>query len=66
MPATIKMSLSNGNPTSAQIAAFRGYSNMSPVPVTKSTQVTANGPLNAGMIHRIHTTKPGCGSCGRK
>jgi hypothetical protein len=64
MPATIKMSLSNGNPTSAQIAAFRGYSNMSPVP--QSTQVKANGPLNAGMIHRIHTTKPGCGSCGRK
>ena len=64
MPATIKMSLSNGNPTSAQIAAFRGYSNMSPVPT--STQPKASGPLNAGMIHRIHTTKPGGGSCGRK
>ena len=37
MPATIKMSLSNGNPTSAQIAAFRGYSNLSPVP--KTTQI---------------------------
>jgi hypothetical protein len=64
MPPTIKMSLSNGNPTNAQIAAFRGYSNLSPIP--KSPQVKANGPLNAGMIHRIHTTKPGCGSCGRK
>jgi hypothetical protein len=37
---------------------------MSPLP--QSTQPKANGPLNAGMIHRIHTTKPGCGSCGRK
>ncbi len=64
MPATIKMSLSNGNPTMAQIAAFRGYSNMSPVP--KSTQIKANAPLTSGMINRIHTTKPGCGSCGRK
>jgi hypothetical protein len=64
MPATIKMSLSNGNPTSAQIAAITYASNMSPVP--KTTQLKASGPLNAGMIHRIHTTKPGCGSCGRK
>ena len=61
----MKMSLSNGNPTIAQIAAFRGYnSNISPVP--KSTQAKANVPLNSGMINRIHTTKPGCGSCGRK
>ena len=45
MPATIKMSLSNGNPTMAQIAAFRGYSNMSPVP--KSTQIKANAPLTS-------------------
>jgi hypothetical protein len=61
----MKMSLSNGNPTSAQIAAFRGYNtNISPVP--KSTQAKANGPLNASMIGRIHSVKPGCGSCGRK
>ena len=64
MPATVKMTLSNGNPTTAQIAALMHSSNMSPVP--KSTQLKASGPLNAGMINRIHTTKPGCGSCGRK
>ena len=64
MPATIKMSLSNGNPTSAQIAAVMHSSNMSPVP--KATQLKANAPLTSPMIHRIHTTKPGCGSCGRK
>ena len=64
MPATIKMSLSNGNPTSAQIAALTYSSNMSPVP--KSTQLKSNAPLTSSMINRIHTTKPGCGSCGRK
>ena len=64
MPATIKMSLSNGNPTSAQIAALTYSSNMSPLP--KSTQIKANAPLSSAMINRIHTTKPGCGSCGRK
>ena len=64
MPATIKMSLSNGNPTSAQIAAITYASNMSPVP--KTTQIKANAPLSSAMINRIHTTKPGCGSCGRK
>ena len=64
MPATIKMSLYNGNPTIAQIAALTYSSNMSPVP--KSTQLKANAPLASSMINRIHTTKPGCGSCGRK
>jgi len=58
------MSLSNGNPTSAQIAALTYSSNMSHVP--KSTQLKANAPLTSSMINRIHTTKPGCGSCGRK
>jgi hypothetical protein len=26
----------------------------------------ANIALNSGMIGRIHKTKPGCGSCGKK
>jgi hypothetical protein len=64
MPANIKMTLSNGNPTLAQIAALTYSSNISPIP--KTTQLKSTGPLNSGMIHRIHTTKPGCGSCGRK
>jgi len=25
-----------------------------------------NIPLNASMIDRIHKSKPGCGSCGKK
>ena len=60
----MKMSLSNGNPTAAQIAALTYSSNLSPLP--KSTQIKANAPLSSAMINRIHTTKPGCGSCGRK
>ena len=61
MPAIIKMSLSNGNPTLAQIAALTHSANMASIPKT-----TQNIPLNTGMIKRIHNVKPGCGSCGRK
>jgi hypothetical protein len=61
MPAIIKMSLSNGNPTTAQIAALTHSANLASIP--KPTQ---NSPLNTAMIGRIHHTKPGCGSCGRK
>jgi hypothetical protein len=61
MPATIKMSLSNGNPTTAQIAALSYSANLASIP--KATQ---NTPLNSAMIGRIHNAKSGCGSCGRK
>lgn len=61
MPATIKMSLSNGNPTTAQIAALTFSTNLASIPKT-----TTNAPLNTAMIGRIHHAKPGCGSCGRK
>ncbi len=66
MPSTMKMSLSNGNPTYAQIMALRGYNPPTLSPVPTSPQIKSSGPLNASMIGRIHTTKPGCGSCGRK
>ena len=60
MPATIKMSLSNGNPTMHQIALFTHKANLAAsIPKT-------NDPLNTSMIKRIHNVKPGCGSCGRK
>lgn len=61
MPATIKMSLSNGNPTTAQIAALTYSTNLASIP-----KKNLNTPLNASMIDRIHKAKPGCGSCGRK
>ena len=61
MPAIIKMCLSNGNPTTAQIAALTYSTNLASIPKTNQ-----NSPLNTAMIGRIHHTKPGCGSCGRK
>lgn len=64
MPAIIKMSLSNGNPTFSQMAALTYSSNLAAVP--KATQIKANAPLTAPMIGRVHNTKSGCGSCGRK
>jgi hypothetical protein len=63
MPATIKMSLSNGNPTKAQLAILSYSTN--PVAIPKAN-VNVNAPLSAPMVGRIHNVKPGCGSCGRK
>ena len=60
MPANIKMTLSNGNPTINQIALFNRNANLAAaIPKT-------NAPLSASMIKRIHNVKPGCGGCGRK
>ena len=61
MPATIKMSLLNGNPTPSQIASLIYSANLASIPKT-----TQNIPLNTGMIQRIHNARSGCGSCGRK
>ena len=61
MPATIKMSLLNGNPTPSQIASLTYSANLASIPKTMKTT-----PLNTGMIQRIHNARSGCGSCGRK
>ena len=61
MPATIKMSLLNRNPTPSQIASLTYSANLASIPKT-----TQNIPLNTGMIQRIHNARSGCGSCGRK
>ena len=61
MPATIKMSLLNGNPTPSQIASLTYSANLASIPKT-----TQNIPLNTGMIQRIHNARSGCGSCGKK
>lgn len=58
MPAKINMIISNGN----QMAAQMRFLSQQPV-VPKANIPTA---LNAPIISRIHTVKPGCGSCGRK
>jgi hypothetical protein len=54
----MKMRLSNGNPTPAQIA---NYSQKLATP----ERVTPPGSLSSAMISRIHALKPGCGGCGR-
>ena len=62
MPAVIKMRLSNGNPTFQQLTS-NSKANLAPVP-KNSTNATAS-LKNSSMIERIHSVKPGCGSCGR-
>jgi hypothetical protein len=58
MPVKMNMFLSNGNPSHAQIAS-RNIANLTAVPKQIPTA------LNAPIISRIHSVKPGCGSCGR-
>jgi len=58
MPAVMKMRLSNGNPTPAQLA---NYSQK----MAAATIVNIPSSLTSGMISRIHSLKPGCGGCGR-
>ena len=55
----IRMNFYNPNANSASIPIQR------PVPNTMSYSNT-NMSLNSGMIARIHKTKPGCSSCGKK
>lgn len=63
MPATIKMSLSNGNFTKRQLDLLSFSANLASIP--KTAPATVNAPLSAPMVGRIHNAKPGCGSCGR-
>ena len=58
MPAFMKMRLSNGNPTPAQLADYSQKTAAAP-------RVTTPSSLTSAMISRIHTLKPGCGGCGR-
>ena len=61
MPASIRMSLTNGNLTRMQInSMMSNQPSLAQVPVR-----TGNISLNAPMINRVHNVRPGCGSCGR-
>ena len=59
MPAKINMVIPNGNILQAQLRALTASSNLA-----KTSK--APSALNASIIARIHSVKPGCGSCGRK
>ena len=65
MPQKINMFISNGNvaPRTNLVPAVN-YANLAIAPTT--TNVVAPSTLSSSMIGRIHSIKPGCGSCGRK
>ena len=63
MTASIKMSLSNGHPTNAQLAILTYSANLASIP---KSSAQLNAPLSAPMVKRIHNVKSGCGGCGRK
>ena len=66
MPQKINMFISNGNvaPRTNPTGAVN-YANLAVAPTT-TTNVVAPSTLSSSMIGRIHSIKPGCGSCGRK
>ena len=61
MPAKINMVISNGNLTPPQIRSMVNQANLASV----SAAAKAPSALNSSIIARIHSIKPGCGSCGR-
>ena len=67
MPQKINMFISNGNvaPRTNPVPAVN-YANLAVAPAVTTTNVVAPSTLSSSMIGRIHSIKPGCGSCGRK
>jgi len=62
-------SMPRANPNSRFTMSFKNEQNMPPP--TEAPKVTVRGTprlgqLNAPMINRVHHTKPGCSSCGKK
>jgi hypothetical protein len=64
MPAKLNMVIiSNRNLLPPPQQAPLNTASLSTVP---SITAKPSSALNAPIISRIHTTRPGCGSCGRK
>ena len=61
MPAKISMFIPKGGYTLPQMSAPVISPNVAPTPKSAA----APTPLNSAMIGRIHSVRPGCGSCGR-
>jgi hypothetical protein len=59
MPAKMNMVISNGNKLPSQFYSRNAPSTLGAITIKAPTA------LNASIIGRIHTVKPGCGSCGR-
>ena len=65
MPQKINIFISNGNVVpKSNYSTSINYANLTIAPTT--TNVVVPSTLNSSMIGRIHSIKPGCGSCGRK
>jgi len=61
MPPKMLMNINTRNPSQSQIASYvANQTNLTPLPIGGTSQ------LNAPMIGRILSIKPGCGSCGKK
>ena len=64
MPSKIKMIISNGNANPKTVSSPSvNYANLSVAPTANKSAISS---LTSSMISRIHSIKPGCGSCGRK
>jgi hypothetical protein len=59
MPQKIKMVISNGGIQNQIVQRDFNSASLASFPIKAPTS------LNASMIARIHSVKPGCGSCGR-
>ena len=63
MPSKINMFITNGNVLPPQARSLPNPANVSAPPIAAAPK--APTALNASIISRIHSVKPGCGSCGR-
>ena len=63
MPAKIKMSLSNGNPSPVFLKQRNNSASLGAAPSMAAPK--APSAINAPMLARVHNVRPGCGSCGR-
>lgn len=62
MPQKINMIISNNN-SNNMIQRQINNASLASAPPVKSVPIPTS--LNAPIISRIHSVKPGCGSCGR-
>jgi hypothetical protein len=65
MPQKILMILSNNQTYRPEPIANQFQPNVAQTPISKGISPGVNGAFSNSMIGRIHTIKPGCGSCGR-
>lgn len=67
MPAVVRMTISNNNNNSTNFGSIVASRRPDVIatPATPSRPAPRGGLASSSMIQRIHTIRPGCGSCGR-